>query len=44
MTVDKGVTIRGKYTFPKMTAFETKVLEVAVRQEEKYVHIVMLDI
>ena len=35
ITVDNGITSLGKYTFPKMPAFATNVLEVAFRQEEK---------
>ena len=35
ITVDNGITSLGKYTFPKMPALATKVLEVAFRQEEK---------
>jgi hypothetical protein len=35
ITVDNGITSLGKYTFPKMPALATNVLEVALRQEEK---------
>ncbi len=35
ITVDNGITSLGKYTFPKMPALATNVLEVAFRQEEK---------
>jgi hypothetical protein len=33
--VDMGITKRGKYTFPKIPAFETKVFEVLLRQLAK---------
>ena len=35
ITVDKGITSRGKYTFPKMPALATNVLDVLVRHAEK---------
>ena len=35
VTTDKGITSRGKYTFPNMPALATKVLDVLVRHEEK---------
>src|SRR5674476_1430136 len=41
ITVDNGMTTLGKYTFPKMPALATNVLEVLLRHEEKYFHIVM---
>ena len=34
-TVDSGMTSLGKYTFPKMPALATNVLDVAFKQEEK---------
>jgi hypothetical protein len=34
-TTDIGVTSLGKYTFPKIAALWTKVLEVLVRQAAK---------
>ena len=36
MTVAIGMTSLGKYTFPKMPALLTKVLDVLVRQVAKY--------
>jgi hypothetical protein len=35
ITVDNGITSLGKYTFPKMPALATNVLDVAFRQDEK---------
>lgn len=34
-TVESGMTSLGKYTFPKMPALATNVLDVAFRQDEK---------
>ena len=36
VTVDKGTIKRGKYTFPKIFEFVRNVLEVLLRQSEKY--------
>jgi hypothetical protein len=35
ITLDNGTTSLGKYTFPKMPALATNVLDVAFRQLEK---------
>lgn len=35
MTNERGVIIRGKYTFPKILALAPKVLEVPVKQDVK---------
>ena len=37
-TVDIGITIRGKYTFPKIAELVVNVLAVWVKQFAKYVH------
>ena len=34
-TTEIGDAKRGKYTFPKIPAFETKVLDVLLKQSEK---------
>ena len=35
ITLESGKTNLGKYTFPKMPALATKVLDVFIRQAEK---------
>ncbi len=35
ITIESGVIIRGKYTFPKILAFALKVSEVPVRDAVK---------
>ena len=37
ITVDIGITNLGKYTFPMIEEFAVNVVDVAVKQPEKYV-------
>jgi hypothetical protein len=43
ITIERGTTNRGKYTFPKIPALERKVFAVLVKQTEKYVHATIPD-
>jgi hypothetical protein len=35
ITTDRGIINRGKYTFPKIEAFDMKVEEVCTKHDEK---------